>query len=86
MPIIMIGRDVIVDALRMYASSQKKVIPANLFGKLKTIFQMLAIIVIFFGFNSSDTTKYLNYYLCQNGLMYLALITSVVSGIIYFTR
>jgi CDP-diacylglycerol--glycerol-3-phosphate 3-phosphatidyltransferase len=82
----MIARDVIVDALRMYASSQKKVIPANMFGKLKTIFQMLAIMIIFFIFNGTNTSKCLNYYFYQNLLMYVALITSLVSGVIYFRK
>jgi phosphatidylglycerophosphate synthase len=56
------------------------------FGKLKTIFQMLAIMAIFFVFNSFDESKHLNYYFFQNILMYLALLTSIVSGIIYFAK
>jgi phosphatidylglycerophosphate synthase len=31
----------------MYASSKNKVIAADIFGKLKTIFQMFGIIVVF---------------------------------------
>jgi phosphatidylglycerophosphate synthase len=81
----MIGRDIIVDALRIHAISQKQTIAANSFGKLKTIFQMIAILVIFFILNSSNPdSSQLNYYLLQNMFMYLALITSVISGVIYF--
>jgi CDP-diacylglycerol--glycerol-3-phosphate 3-phosphatidyltransferase len=82
----MISRDVIVDALRAYAISQKREIAANIFGKLKTIFQMIAIFVIFFLFNSDQVNQRLNYYLFQNLGMYLALIFSILSGVIYFVK
>jgi CDP-diacylglycerol--glycerol-3-phosphate 3-phosphatidyltransferase len=82
----MIARDVMVDALRMYGASQKKVMAANIFGKLKTIFQMIAIIIIFFLFNSTNTDKHINYYLLQNIVMYLALMFSIASGFIYFVN
>lgn len=82
-PIIMISRDVIVDALRMYTITQKhaKDISANIFGKMKTIFQMLAIMIILFIFNGNAQS--LNYHLFQNMLMDLALCASIISGIIY---
>lgn len=44
--LIMIWRDMIVDGLRMNASSKGKVVAAGMMGKLKTVLQMLAIIVI----------------------------------------
>jgi CDP-diacylglycerol--glycerol-3-phosphate 3-phosphatidyltransferase len=46
----MIGRDVIVDALRITAVQNKIEIAANFYGKLKTFAQMFAIILIFFIF------------------------------------
>jgi CDP-diacylglycerol--glycerol-3-phosphate 3-phosphatidyltransferase len=49
----MIARDTVVDASRMHASSKGVVVPANIYGKLKTISQMLAIMIVFFLFNSS---------------------------------
>jgi CDP-diacylglycerol--glycerol-3-phosphate 3-phosphatidyltransferase len=49
----MIARDVVVDAGRMHASSRGVVVPANIYGKLKKIAQMFAIIVLFFIFNSA---------------------------------
>ena len=39
----MILRDLVVDTLRFVAASKGKVLAANLFGKLKTIFQMIAL-------------------------------------------
>jgi CDP-diacylglycerol--glycerol-3-phosphate 3-phosphatidyltransferase len=52
-PVIMIARDVVVDAGRMHASSRGVVVSAIIYGKLKTIAQMFAIIVLFFIFNSA---------------------------------
>ncbi|MBQ0064752.1 MAG: CDP-diacylglycerol--glycerol-3-phosphate 3-phosphatidyltransferase [Firmicutes bacterium] len=44
--LIMIWRDLIVDGLRMTASSKGKVVSAGIFGKLKTVLQMFAIIFL----------------------------------------
>lgn len=44
--VIMIWRDTIVDGLRMNAAQKGKVVAAGFLGKLKTVTQMLAIIVI----------------------------------------
>ena len=41
--IIMIIRDLAVDGIRMMAVAQGKVLAANPFGKVKTFFQMFAI-------------------------------------------
>jgi CDP-diacylglycerol--glycerol-3-phosphate 3-phosphatidyltransferase len=46
--LIMVIRDLIVDTLRMIAIEQKKVISANIYGKVKTFFQMITIIFVFF--------------------------------------
>jgi CDP-diacylglycerol--glycerol-3-phosphate 3-phosphatidyltransferase len=77
----MIARDVIVDASRMHASSKGIVVPANIYGKLKTISQMFAIIIIFFIFNSSIQNS--QWWFSQNIMMWLALFFSVMSGVIY---
>ena len=41
--IIMVARDTVVDALRFIAAQKGVVIAANIFGKLKTVLQMVAI-------------------------------------------
>ena len=41
--VLMIGRDLIVDALRLVAANQNKVLAANIGGKIKTVLQMVAI-------------------------------------------
>lgn len=45
-PIIMIGRDTIVDAIRFIAASNNKVIAASKLGKAKTVTQMIGIIIV----------------------------------------
>jgi hypothetical protein len=50
---------------------------------------MIGILIIFFVFNASNkdiNCCLVNYYWLQNMFMYLALITSVVSGVIYFVK
>lgn len=42
--LLMIWRDLIVDGLRMTASSRGKVVSAGFYGKLKTVLQMIAIV------------------------------------------
>lgn len=82
-PIIMICRDIIVDASRMYASTKGKVVAANIWGKLKTVFQMIAIILILFFGIMIDSNNLVFWYLVQNMLFLVATVFSVVSGVIY---
>ena len=82
--IIMIARDIVVDAVRLNAMRKNVVVAANIFGKLKTVFQMVAIISIMVHDFNLDSLLYLNdnYYLGQL-FMYVATLTSLISGIIY---
>lgn len=80
-PIIMICRDIIVDASRMYASTKGKVVAANIWGKLKTVSQMIGIILILFVFGIVNNNVF--HYLVQNLCLLVATVFSVVSGVIY---
>lgn len=83
--IVFIVRDLIVDGLRFMAAKKNIVIAANKFGKLKTVFQMVAIPLfllngfpfIYFDYN------FINYLRIADLFMYIALFFSVLSGIIY---
>lgn len=44
--IVIIARDLMIDSIRLLASNKGKVIAADIWGKLKTFFQMVAIIVL----------------------------------------
>lgn len=81
--ILFITRDVVVDGYRMYNAQNNIIIPANIFGKLKTVSQMIGITIVLFigGVNTVAATWY--YWVVQHGFLYLALGFSFVSMLIY---
>ena len=83
--IILIARDIVVDALRFIAASKGKVIAANIFGKLKTVLEMVAIGVVLlngFPFRYFDAS-WPNGLHIADFLVYLCTLASLLSGIIY---
>lgn len=83
--VIMIGRDLVVDALRLIAVQKKIVIAANIFGKAKTVLQMIAIPMLLlndwpFHYFDKDWPEALQ---VANIFFYIATIASLLSGIIY---
>lgn len=82
--VIMVARDIVVDAIRMNAVKKNKVIAANIFGKLKTVFQMVALIFVMINdFGLSDLLTLPNYLKIGQILIYLAAAMSFISGVIY---
>ena len=83
--IIMIVRDLVVDGLRFMAAQKNVVIAANIYGKLKTATQMIAICIVFlngFPFNYFDY-NWPTYLHISDWLCYIATFFSVLSGAIY---
>lgn len=83
--ILFVVRDLIVDGMRLMAAKKNIVVAANVFGKLKTIFQMIAIPVYLlngfpFSYFDSSWPKGLR---IADFLIYLALFFSILSMIIY---
>lgn len=86
--VLMIARDLIVDALRLVAVKKNIVIAANIFGKAKTVLQMIAIPMLLlndwpFHYLYPDCPEYLEALQVSNWFFYAATIMSVVSGVIY---
>lgn len=88
--IIILTREFTITSIRLIASSQGVVIPANIWGKLKTVSQMTFTIVImllgeldktFHIFNKASTFS-----LISNTLLWLTAVLTVVSGIIYIAQ
>ena len=82
--IILVARDIVVDALRFIAANKGKVIAANIFGKLKTVLEMVAIGAVLlndFPFRYFDGM--VQGLQVSDFLVYLATLASLVSGIIY---
>jgi CDP-diacylglycerol---glycerol-3-phosphate 3-phosphatidyltransferase len=72
---VIIAREFAVTALRMVAVEQGVVIPASIFGKAKTITQVAAIFAVI---AVSSTPLWVDL------LVYLAVVTTVASGVDYF--
>ena len=86
--IILVARDIVVDALRFVAASKGKVIAANIFGKLKTVLEMVAIGVVLlngFPFRYFDASWPVGLHIADI-LVYLATLASLLSGIIYVVQ
>lgn len=77
--IIFIARDTIVDAIRMIAVEKQKVIAASKLGKLKTVTQMIAIILLLI-----QVDKFI--YPVATVVVYIAAFCSLISGIDYFWK
>ena len=71
--IIIIAREFIISGFRLIAAEQQIVIAASYWGKFKTTFQMLMIIVLILDFNSSVFT------LLGSALTYIALALTIIS-------
>ena len=81
-PIIMIARDTIVDAVRLVAIQNNKVIAASMLGKAKTVTQMIGIILVML---NNIVFGYLGIPMDQI-MMFVATIISLVSGFEYFIK
>ncbi len=80
--IIMLGRDIIVDGCRMIASQNGIVVAAGMLGKLKTVLQMLAIIV-----SLLNNLPFELYSLPLNDfLIWFSALVSALGGYSYFSQ
>ena len=79
---VILIRDFAVDGMRMMAAKSGTVISANIFGKLKTVTQMIAIISILLNriLNLEPLT------IINIILLYIVVILTVVSGVIYLAK
>ena len=86
--LLLVARDIVVDALRFIAASRGKVIAANIFGKLKTVLEMVAIGVVLlngFPFRYFDLNWPAGIHIADI-FVYLATAASLISGIIYVVQ
>lgn len=86
--VIMIARDLVVDALRSIAASKGVVLAANIFGKIKTVLQMLSIsLVLLNGWPFSYFDSAWNPALrITSFIIYLTTLISLLSGVIYVVQ
>ena len=85
--ILLVARDIIVDALRFIAAQKGVVIAANIFGKAKTVLEMIAVsLVLLNGWPFSYFDSSWGMFRIANIFVYLCTIASVVSGVIYMVK
>ncbi len=81
--LLLVARDIVVDALRFIAAQKGVVIAANIFGKAKTVLEMIAVSLVllngwpFSYFDASWSVRIADIF------VYLATLVSVISGVIY---
>ena len=78
--IVIIGREITVTGLRAIAADEKVVIAADNYGKLKTIFQVVALcpLILHYSWWGFDPN------LMGQVLIHIALVLALVSGVNYF--
>jgi len=84
--IIMVARDTVVDALRFIAAQKGVVIAANIFGKLKTVLQMVTISLVLlndFPFHYLYPNNTIPYLSVTHIFIYITTLVSFLSGVIY---
>ena len=87
--IILVARDIVVDAIRFIAAQKNIVIAANIFGKMKTVLQMIAIPLVLlndFPFHYIYGDACPSYLTVTSFVVYLATLVSLISGIIYVVQ
>lgn len=84
--IIMIARDLVVDGLRLVASERKIVLAANIFGKLKTVAQMIAISVVLLNDWPFSLIYGTSFPYMATILIWVAAFFSLLSGVIYLAQ
>lgn len=78
--IIIIAREFIISGFRLVAADNGIVIAASIWGKIKTITQMVMIIFILLNFKGSAA------YVIEQALIYAALVLTVVSLVDYIIK
>lgn len=80
--LLMIARDLIVDGLRMSAANSGEVVSAGIFGKLKTVLQMFALVFLLL-----KDWPFVYMGICMDQiLLWAATAASLYSGWIYFNQ
>ncbi len=95
---IIISREFMVTAMRLVASSKGKVVAANIWGKAKTVSQIIAVILVLLlqylaeldrmgvlSFNDSAATGNA-FLLAGNIALWISALLTVISGVIYIVQ
>lgn len=78
--IIIISREFIISGFRLVASDNGVVIAASYWGKFKTVFQMVMIVMLILNYDNNI------YQICAEIITYIALVLTVISLIDYLIK
>lgn len=87
--IIIIAREFTISGFRLIASDNGRVISASMWGKVKTVVQMFAVIMLIMDLNDVSGTGLTGdgaVYIIEQCLIYLALVLTVVSLMDYIVK
>jgi len=80
--IVILGREFAVSGLRAVKAGDGIIIPASIFGKLKTLTQIIAVLFIIL----EDTYRSITTLPIGQWAMYVAVFITIISGVEYFYR
>ena len=85
--IVVLLREFAVMSVRLMATSEGKVVAANIWGKVKTVSQIVAIIAVFLmqiilGFYSTEALS-AAFFIAGEALMWISTVFCIISGVIY---
>ncbi|MDE6585898.1 MAG: CDP-diacylglycerol--glycerol-3-phosphate 3-phosphatidyltransferase [Clostridia bacterium] len=86
---LILAREIIVSGFRMVAASSGNVIAADIFGKYKTVFQDIAIVVLLIGAGVGEFTEHISVQIIfYVGLACFAIsvLLTIVSGVNYLVK
>ncbi|MGN0708831.1 MAG: CDP-diacylglycerol--glycerol-3-phosphate 3-phosphatidyltransferase [Anaerovoracaceae bacterium] len=86
MLIVILAREFLIAGMRTVAASEGRVIAADLSGKIKTVLQMFAVILIMLSFCIRETNVYPYCQAISMVLLWSAVIMTIISGVEYITK
>lgn len=86
MLIVILAREFLIAGMRTVAAAEGTVIAADISGKIKTVLQMLAVILIMASFCIKETHLYPYSWAVSMVLLYSAVIMTIISGIEYIVK
>ena len=86
--IIIMAREFAVSGVRMIAAEKNVVIAANIFGKIKTVLQMVVIIIVYSLLGAEQMGVQLGFYVnsFSHAFMWAVAVITLVSGVVYIVE
>ncbi|MBR0308250.1 MAG: CDP-diacylglycerol--glycerol-3-phosphate 3-phosphatidyltransferase [Mogibacterium sp.] len=86
MLIVILAREFVIAGMRTVAASEGRVLAAGMSGKIKTVLQMFAVIVLLLALAMKDSSVSMTIMLAGNILFWASLVMTVYSGCEYVLR